>query len=996
MLINLLGPMEVLTDDGKAAEVGGAKQRAVLAQLARSPNVAVPLDLIAEGLWGTDVPPRYRQNLQVYVSTLRRALEPDRHSKAPSRIVGHREAYELVAADDEIDVHRFAAGARSGREALDRERPDAASSLLADALALWRGSPLVDLADQPFAGAWITELLEEHTSTVEDRVAADLACGRAGDLVAELRALVNQFPERERLWEQLMLALYRCGRQTEALDAFRTARDTLLDETGLDPGPSLARTADRILHQDPALLSAAPSTAESGTFPVPLTEIVGDRGVVARALEGLGRHERLVVLVGPGGVGKTRRALAVAEALAESGRDVVWVPLEDVTTAEDACAAVAQGLGVRDLDDPAESLAGRTEVLLLDNLEQIAGLAQPVQRLLEAVGTLQVLATSRSPLGVRGERVLEVQPLDAETDAVTLFTERAQSSNPAFDLDACRGDVVRICMALDGLPLALELASARTSLFSAAELAAELAAHPEAVDVESTAGTGARQGSLHGLVDWSLALLPERSRELLVRLSAVPASFDLDTASAVADVMGLTATEARQAVVELVRGALLRSVEDEAGRRFTMLNTVRSVAAAGLEPDGREDVAAGVADLWVSRFGSLDPFTQPDRPRLAQARADLPTTRWALAYLVSAGRADDAARILLAGRRVYSVLGLANEALAALVGVLESGGLSPDLTPRVLVGAGSCAYVCHDPRTLQFLAAVDELDEDDLTYRVFGHTTMCAYLADTGDPDGALQHATAGLAAADASGDPHRQTMALSAAGWAALRRGAYEDSVTYARAQLALADNDATTALALADVALAELFLESTEAALEAAGEALRLAWRQGQAAPAIQAQQLLGYALVQADDAAGAAALFVSCLRSFASHHDVGFTIETAAAIGLVAAMLGRGDEGRRMIRECNAVTAALFGGELAITEPLRSTAARYGVDISHEEHRVLPPPSPPDLVDKALVLGELVLSQVTYPARDPSAVSVPDPAVGDRGNLNDAASRSGVVAR
>jgi tetratricopeptide (TPR) repeat protein len=338
-----------------------------------------------------------------------------------------------------------------------------------------------------------------------------------------------------------------------------------------------------------------------------------------------------------------------------------------------------------------------------------------------------------------------------------------------------------------------------------------------------------------------------------------------------------------------------------------------------------------------------------------------------LAHLVAAGRADDAAGILLSGRRVYSVLGLANEALAALVGVLDSGALTPELIPRVLVGAGGCAYVCHDPRTRQFLSAVDDLNEVDLAYRVFGHTTMCAYLADTGDADGALRHATAGLEAAEASGDPRRQTIALSAAGWAALHREAYEDSVTYGRAQLELATNDETTALALTDLALAELFLESTDAALETAGEALRLAWRQGQSTPVGQAQQLLGFALVQADDAAGAAPLLVTCLRTFSGHHDVGFTIDTSSAVGLVACMLGMREEGARLIRECNAVTAALFGGVLAVMEPLRGTAARYGVDISHEEDRVLPPPNLPELFEQALTLGERVISQSVDPLPD-----------------------------
>ena len=274
MLISLLGPMEVRTDDEHPLDVGGAKQRAVLAQLAREPNVAVSVDRLAEGIWGTEVPPRYRQNLQVYISTLRRVLEPNRPAKAPSRIAGHREAYELVAGPEEIDVSRFLASVKEGREALAAGRPEAAATLLSQGLAEFRGVPLVDLADQPFAGDWLTELIEERTGALEDRIAADLARGRSAELVPELQVLVRDHPERERPWEQLMLALYRSGRQTEALSVFRQAREKLIVEAGIDPGPDLARTADRILHQDPALLVSAPATSESSAVPVPLTSVI--------------------------------------------------------------------------------------------------------------------------------------------------------------------------------------------------------------------------------------------------------------------------------------------------------------------------------------------------------------------------------------------------------------------------------------------------------------------------------------------------------------------------------------------------------------------------------------------------------------------------------------------------------------------------------------------------------------------------------------------------
>ncbi|WP_256796253.1 BTAD domain-containing putative transcriptional regulator [Terrabacter sp. Ter38] len=957
MLIRLLGPTEVLGDDGRPLDVGGAKQRGVLAQLALRANVAVSLDRLAEGVWGEQVPPRYRQNVQVYVSTLRRVLEPNRPARAPSCIIGHREAYELVAAPDQVDVERFRRAVRAGRELLAQGRPESAATLLAQGLEEWRGTPLADLADEPFAADWVSELLEERMAALDDRIEADLARGRAATLVAELQGLVREHPDRERPWQHLMLALYRSGRQGEAMEAYRSAREHLLDESGIDPGPDLRRLADRILNQDPSLIASAPVSSESGTVPVPLTAVVGGTDRVARVLSYLNGGERLVVLTGPGGVGKTRLALAVAAELQDARRPLAWLPLEHLTDLREASAAIAAVLGVDDLHADAAMLSGRDDVLVLDNLEQLPGLGAPLQVLLEAVPTLRVLATSRSPLGVLGEVVIEVEPLDPRTDGVDLFAERARAHLPSFDAEPWRPVITRICERLDGLPLAIELVSARLGVFGPDDLLAEL---DPAVSSSRTDGGHGRQDSLQDLVGWSLDLLPTASRRFFEDLASLPETFDLDTAVAVGSGAGLDPSDARRVVAELVRAALLRAVETEAGRRFTMLNTVRAVGrAAGLTREGpteeRPDavldaVADAVADLWVERARRTDPAEQPDARRLAAARADLSTTRWVLEHLTGSGRADEAAEILLSGRRVYAVLGHADETLEGLVAALDAG-LSDRVRARAMVGAGSAAYVTSDPRAEELLAAVVDVADDDVTWLVIGHTSLCALHADGSDAEGALRHAREGLARAEASGSRPLLRVAHSAAGWAALRSGRYDDARDHALAQLGLASGDAETVLALQDVTLAELFRQATEAAIEVATEALRLSLRLGPSFPLAQSQQQLGYALLQAGDAVGAAEMLLAGLRTAPSHHDQGFLLESVAAIGLAACMAGQGEPGRTLVQRSAAFAQKHFGVDCALSDPLLSTAERHGVRAALEPGALPAMGAVADLVEQAM---------------------------------------------
>jgi DNA-binding SARP family transcriptional activator len=221
----ILGPLEVRAD-GRAVSLGGAKPRAVLAVLALHANRPVSAERLAVALWGEDVPPSAVKTVQVYVARLRKALGD------PDALVTMSAGYCLRIRPGELDADRFERQVADGRQALAAGRVQDAAAALRAALELWRGPPLAELASTPFAPAEIARLEEQHLAAVEVRVEADLAAGRHAELVGELQQLTREHPWRERLHAQLMLALYRGGRQADALEAYRDAREVLVEQLG--------------------------------------------------------------------------------------------------------------------------------------------------------------------------------------------------------------------------------------------------------------------------------------------------------------------------------------------------------------------------------------------------------------------------------------------------------------------------------------------------------------------------------------------------------------------------------------------------------------------------------------------------------------------------------------------------------------------------------------------------------------------------------------------
>jgi predicted ATPase/DNA-binding SARP family transcriptional activator len=567
LIAHVLGTTEVEAD-GTRVELGGPLPRRLVTALLAADGRPVSEDVLTEAVWGDEPPANPTVSLQAYVSRLRRQL--GRH---PLARVG--DGYRLAV--DDTDAARFAADVGRGRQLLDDERPGEALRAFDTALARWRGEAFADLPET-YARTRLTEL---RAVAVEERLAARLAAGDAPGAVPELDAAVRTEPYRERRWELLILALYRSGRQAGALAALRRVRARLADELGIDPGPALQELEGRLLAQDPRLLlPSRPAPAVR-----PLSHFFG-RAAELAALDELTAASRLVSLVGPGGAGKTRLAVEFAAA-----RQPWFVRLADVADAELVPATVAATIGVRGstVEAMVAALGERPGLLLLDNCEHlVAAVAELTIELLARCPELRVLATSREPLGVDGERLLPVAPLPA-ADAVALLTDRITAGRPGWRPDPAESaQLDELAAALDGIPLALELAAARARVLSLGDLL-EMLHDRFPVLGPVPRGALAPHQTLEAAVAWSIDLLSAADRAVVLRLWPFEGGFplsaledDLDALSSLVArsvvVADTTVTPTRYRLLEIVRAYCREHDPDPAGSRAQHAAWVRTLA----------------------------------------------------------------------------------------------------------------------------------------------------------------------------------------------------------------------------------------------------------------------------------------------------------------------------------------------------------------------------------------------------------------------------------
>ncbi len=564
LTVQVLGPMAALRD-GREVPLGGPKQRAVLAMLALRSDEQVSHAQLMAGLWGDWPPPAALRTLRAYLSRLRAALGPGALVSMASGT-----AVALTAAD--VDAVRFRrAMARSHAARAAGDWAEAAQAAQA-ALAQWRAEALCDLRDLPFAGPAAARLDRDRRDAQHLLNQVRLLLGQHAQLLPQLRRVLDEHPDDEGLTCQLMLALYRCGHQVEALEAYGRLRQRLIRELGIEPGDE-ARTLHRsILRQEAHLAElVAPAAGGPGRVPRPTTTFVGRR-VELRELQGMLGRGPLVTVTGAPGVGKSRLVLELAQALQPS-RPVHYVDLAPVQLGRALVPHVATTLGVAErpasalLDTLGRALAAQDRLLLV--LDGSDGHRGPMQELvgclLDRCPGLTMLVTRREPLQTPEERVLALSPLPVQ-DAVALLVARGPDGAP--DEEAAHADLERVATAVDRVPLILELAAAHLGLVGPRELADEVEA---------------RQGAV---LVWAVDTLAPDERRLLARLSVFGSPVDPERAAAV------SGADVEAQLPALLRTALVTVEPRAAGPAYRLPPSVADCARRLLADEGDERATA--------------------------------------------------------------------------------------------------------------------------------------------------------------------------------------------------------------------------------------------------------------------------------------------------------------------------------------------------------------------------------------------------------------------
>ncbi len=584
MRFGILGPLEVADDRGGGRTPTAPRQRRLLLALLVAGGDPLTVEQVAEVVWPAQVdrPRDPVRTIRTYVSRLRAILEADGIDGVPAVLLGGPDRYHLGLDGNELDARMFEEDVSAAACRVDND-PGGALRTVERALERWRGPALAEVADEPWAQPTAIRLEEMRLTAQELRFRCLLDVDRVAEAHRELEEYVRRHPERERPLGQLLVALQRTGRMAEATRRFQTYRARLAEETGLDPSPELVRLHDRLLAGPGRTGSDA--TATWNLLPAARTGLVGrdaEIAAVARALE----RSAVLTLAGVGGVGKTRLALAVAEARRAASDRVAWVDLSPVTADHDVVAAVFAALRVPmaargdHLEGLVRLLGAHAALLVLDNCEHVLGtVASLVDRATRTGPRLTVLATSREPLGIDGEQVHRVPSLSEDAGA-ELFLARARVPASAQVRERA-GEIAR---RLDGIPLAIELAAARTAHLGVDDLAARL-------DERFWLLTGSRRSvarhrTLRATMDWSYDLLSDPEQAALRASSVFVGGFDIDS---LAGILRIDEHDALDRLAALVDASLVEVESGTAPTRYRLLETVRLYAEERL-------VEAGVAD----------------------------------------------------------------------------------------------------------------------------------------------------------------------------------------------------------------------------------------------------------------------------------------------------------------------------------------------------------------------------------------------------------------
>jgi|GEM_PF-952515 len=791
MQVRILGPLEVWSDEGSALPLGGQKQRIVLALLALRLGEAVPADELIEAAWGEELPVNPANALQYQVAQLRKILEPDVSN--PRHLLTVKPGYRLDPETVTTDARQYEDSLAAARDAIGSGDIDRSAALVESALATWRGPALVEFRYDEFAQLDADRLESERLSATELEMEIALASGRHAEITSQLAKLTAEHSLREGLWATRVIALYRSGRQTDALRVAQDARDAL-GAVGLEPGVELRALEQRIIEQDESLLAAPPETTVTPhNLPAAPNRLIGRDGDV-QAVGELLETGRLVTLLGPGGAGKTRLGLAVGHAVLGQYVDGVWfAPLESLQDGALLAAEIGRFTGMREkpdhavLDTLTDHLGGKRVLLILDNCEHlIEPVATVAGKLLERCPLLSILATSQLVLEIVGEAIFVVTPLAipgrtasiydpiTDIDGVALFLDRAREAGARVDdwEDGAIAAVANIVTALDGMPLAVELAAARTRSMSLGEIAQGLD------DRFSVLTRGARtaperQRSLRGAVEWSLNLLDEQQRALMACLSVLAGTFDAHAAAALT---GQPVHEVREDLAALVDRSLLTRAADVSGAaRFSMLESLRQYGLNELGDDqrslARDAHLAHFAEFAQTADSGLRGAYQIDWLYRIDASHD--NIRAALAWSLDDGSLEDGMRLASWAGRYWDWRGLHKEGSAWTTRLLEQAAGEPVRgQAEVRAMKSFIAWEFGDlaeARISSDLAIADAAVLADPFEMLVAHSSRILLSRSIGDLESARSEGAEAAAAAERAGDPWAAAWAESALATVAL-----------------------------------------------------------------------------------------------------------------------------------------------------------------------------------------------------------------------------------
>ena len=931
MDLRVLGPLEVAFD-GRPVPIRPGLPRKLLVTLILRLGERVSRDTLVDVLWADEPPGNALNALQILISYLRKALAV---SCGTARIETVDGGYRLVAARDSVDAFR-----------LERvvSRPDGVDPArrleqLDAALSQWRGPPVPEVANDEFAQPDVHRFTELRLAALEQRADALLGLGRNVDAAVDLQGLVLQHPLRERFYALLMTALYRSGRQAEALAVYDRARTILREELGLDPGPELQATEQAVLEHAPQLGLAADATGSAAstspvameptevappppTYPRPLEGLIGREGEVARLTE-LMRARRVITLTGPGGAGKTRLA---AELAAMAAEPVWWVDLSAAVDREGVLAAVAGVTGIASsavVDEPtlAAQLTGYEGLLVLDTCERVRPQSRRlVESLLRAGSGLSVVATSRQPLGAPTELAWPVPPLSlphpdsatvnevADSAAVQLFVERAANRRPGFELTEHNCvDVAGVCLLLDGLPLAIELAAAHAAALDPATMLTVL---DDRLRLLVDDAREDRQQTLRSTIAWSYDLLPDDEATFFERLSVFAGPFSLEGAVAVGG-EGLR-RDGLELLLALTRQSL---VAVEAEGRYRLLDTIRAFASERLEVDFAERAAARRRHArWYAQL--LTEAAPEGRARVVQGwrgelRGVMPDLLRALEWCFSAGEDDLGSQLLASLWWLWPREGVFEPVSAWFEHARTVVPAGTVMQADLLASAGTYAVSRGD-----LVTAADDCARAAQLFDQHGNERGLARclipwgiaLWGRGDHVGAADTHERAAALFERLGDDWGRALAL------VLRaRTAFDAQEPDASARLKAAETAArgcgdrhVLAAALVQRARAEVGLGHYDEAAALAEESLRLNDLHGHREGAIGSLHALGLAWVGQGLLDRAHGAFVRALATATAIHHGGATAESLDGLAIVACRQRRWFDAARVLAAADTLRA------------------------------------------------------------------------------------------